>query len=244
MQPNEKKPPSVRVGAFVTCDMLEGDEPSAEYLRSRMRDCLGQPEVTDLISKLTGDAADVSWHSQPGQGRFNLEADLLGRGESTVPLASAFLLLPERGIMRYGQDRAGAELYLHVDLPMHDGVPVKSGITEWAEWFTAALTLPGMLARFLESVGLATSGDPAARFAVQIKARVTAATGLDEVVDFDDLAVLSPRKYSMQFDGWVVADQQGKSAGAASRRFLIELCESTGRTGYESVLAGFDGDAK
>ncbi len=41
----------------------------------------------------------------------------------------------------------------------------------------------------------------------------------------------------MQFGGWAVADQQGKAASAISRRFLTELCESTGRTGYDDILA-------
>ena len=143
--------------------------------------------------------------------------------------------------MRDGKDRAGAELYLHVDLPMKDGAPVRAGLAEWHDRFIAALGLPGLLTRFLESVGLTTSGDPAARFAVQIQARTLATAGLDEIVDFGDLAVLSPRKYSMQFDGWAVADKQGKAAGAISRRFLTELCESTGRTGYEGILADLPG---
>ncbi len=243
MQPGEKKPPSVRVGAFIACVMLEGDEPTAEHLRSRMRDALGQPEVMELISRLTKVGPDVGWHSQPGHGRFSLEADLLARDGSGRPRASALLLLPERGIMRYGQERAGAELYLHINLPMEDGVPVRRGIAEWDDRFTAALAVPVLLARFLEGIGLTTSGDPAARCAVQVEARVTAATGLDEVIDFGNIAVLSPRKYSMQFSGWVVADQEGKTASAISRRFLTELCESTGRTGYESVLAALDGEA-
>ena len=237
MRPSENKPPAVRVGAFVACGPLADDVPTAEQLRSLMRDCLNQPEVMDLIGKLTDVDADAGWHSQPGRGRFNLEADLLGADGNGRVLASALVLLPEQGIMRYGKDRAGAELYLHVDLPTKDCVPVRAGIAEWHDRFTAALAIPGLLARFVERADLTASGDPAARFAVQILAGVTAATGLDEIVDFGDLAVLSPRRYSMQFDGWAVADRQGKAADAISRRFLIELCECTGRTGYEGILA-------
>jgi hypothetical protein len=70
------------------------------------------------------------------------------------------------------------------------------------------MALPGLLSRFLEGVGLVTSGDPAARFAMQVQARSVATIGLDEIVDFGDLDVLSPRKYSVQFDGWAVADER------------------------------------
>ena len=192
---------------------------------------------SDLIGKLVGVDVAAEWHSQPGRGRFNLEADLLGPPGSGKVFASALLLLPERGIMRYGKDRAGAELHLHVDLPMKDSVPVRAGLAEWHDRFIAALGLPGLLSRFLDSVGLAASGDPAAKFAMHLQARGPATIGLDEIVDFGDLAVLSPRRYSVQFDGWAVADEQGKAAGALSRRFLTELCESTGRTGYEGILA-------
>jgi hypothetical protein len=90
----------------------------------------------------------------------------------------------------------------------------------------------------LEGIDLTVRGEPAARCAVQVEARVTEATGLDELIDFGNLAVLSPRRYLMQFSGWAVADQEGKAASAISRRFLTELCESTGRTGYGSVVAG------
>ena len=242
MQSSENQPPAVRVGAFVACGPLADDEPTAEHLRSLMRDCLRQPTVMELIATLTDVDADAAWHSQPGRGRFNLEADLLGAAGTGGILASALLLLPEQGIMRYGKDRAGAELYLHVDLPVKDGVPVRVRLAEWYNRFTAALAVPGLLARFLDGAGLTASGDPATRFAVQIRARATATAGLDEIVDFGDLAVLSPRKYSMQFDGWAIADQQGKAASAISRRFLTELCECTGRTGYEDILAELAGN--
>jgi hypothetical protein len=232
----EDKPPAVRFGVFVACRLLPDDEPTAEHLRSCMRDCLAQPKFMGLIGKLIGVDVAAAWHSQPGRGRFNLEADLVGLPGSGKVFASALLLLPERGVMRDGKDSAGAELYLHVDLPMEDSVPVRAGLAEWHDRFIAALELPGLLSRFLDSVGLAVSGDPAARFAIYLRARGLATIGLDEIVDFGDLAVLQPRRYSVQFDGWAVADEQGKAAGAVSRRFLTELCENTGRTGYEGVL--------
>lgn len=235
--PAESKPPAVRFGVFVACGLLADDEPTAERLRSSMRDCLSQPEVMSLIGKLTNVDAGAEWHSQPGRGRFNLEADLLGPPGTGKVFASALLLLPERGTIPYGKDHAGAELYLHVDLPVKDGEPARAGLAEWHGRLISALGLPGFLSRFLESAGLLTSGDPAPRFAMQFQAGSLAAIGLDEMVDFGDLAVLSPRKYSVQFDGWAVANEQGKAAAAVSRRFLTELCESTGRTGYESVLA-------
>jgi WD domain, G-beta repeat len=241
VQPSENKPPAVRLGVFVSCGPLAGDEPTAEHLRALMRDCLGQPEVMGLISKLTDAGPDASWHSRPGWGRFNLEADLVSPSGNGLVLASALLLLPEQGIKPYGKDHAGAELYLHVDLPVKAGVPAKAGITEWHDRFTVALSIPALLARFLERAGLPTSGTPATRFAMHIQARTTASMGLDEIVDFGNLAVLLPRKYSMQFDGWAVADQQGKTADAISRRFVTELCECTGRTGYEGILAELRG---
>jgi hypothetical protein len=236
-RPGETKAPAVRVGVFVACSPLADDQPTADRLRLLMRDWLGQPELMEFIGKLTGLYPDASWHSQPGRGRFVLEADLVGPSGKDRVLASALLLLPERGVTQYGKDPAGAELYVHVTLPAKDGVPVKAGIAEWHSRFTAALSIPRLLAEFLPSAGLVPAGDPAARFAMQLQARPDAATGLDEIVDFDGLAVLSPRRYAMQFDGWAVADQLGKTAEAVSRRLVTELCECTGRTGYEGVLA-------
>ena len=99
----EKKPPAVRFGVFVACGLLPDDEPTAEQLCSGMRNCLSQPEFMGLIGKLTGIDAAAEWHSRPGRGRFNLEADLLGPPGSGRVFASALLLLPERGIMRYGK---------------------------------------------------------------------------------------------------------------------------------------------
>jgi hypothetical protein len=242
MRSAENSPPSVRFGTFIGCDLLAEDEPTAEQLRSSMRHFLGQPEVMDLIGRLTDFGADAAWHSQPGRGRFNLEADLLASPDGGQVVASAFLLLPEREIMRSGTERAGAELYIHADLPTKDGVPVRAGLAEWHDRFTAAMALPGLLVRFLAGAGLTAGAEPAARIAVQIKARSTAATGVDEVVDFGDLPVLSPRRHSWQFDGWAVADPQGKPADAISIRLLTELCESTGRTGYGKLLSNLNHD--
>lgn len=67
--------------------------------------------------------------------------------------------------------------------------------------------------------------------------RVVNQLGIEEIVNFGDLKILTPRKYSVQFDGWAVADPAGKSAGALSKRFVTELCESVGRTGYGDVVA-------
>jgi hypothetical protein len=241
MRPSGNKPPAMRVGAYIACSPLADDDPTAEHLRSAMRECLRQPDVMRMIGKLTDVGTDSSWHSQPGLGRFNLEADLLSSFAEGRVLASALLLLPEQDI-RGGKSRTVAELYLHVDLPTKGGVPVKVDIAGWHDRFTSSLAIPGALARFLKRVGLATSGNPAVRFGVQLQAGVTAAIGLDEIVDFGDLAFLSPRKYSMQFDGWAVADPRGKAADAISRRFITELCECTGRTGYEGILAELPGE--
>jgi hypothetical protein len=157
-------------------------------------------------------------------------------------LTSALLLIPESENRRYGKDPAGTELYLHVDLPVTGdgptpGIPEHAGLPTWYGRFDAALEVPEVLARFLESIGLTIHDSPAARFAVQIQARVRNQLGIEEVADFGNLQILTPRRYSVQFDGWAVADPEGKLAGAISKRFLAQLCESVGRTGYDTVLA-------
>lgn len=242
MRQYEDKPPAFRTGAFVACGALGEDEPTAEYLRSNMRKFLAQPALLSLIGMFTNIHPAARWDSQPGRGRFNLEADLL-RPVSDTPIASALLLLPESGVRRYGKDQAGAELYLHIDLPMNGGVPVggvpeRAGLAEWHDRFIAALALPGLLGRFLDSIGLTTSDEPAARFAVQIQARVVNQLGIEEVVDFGELPSLSQSRYSVQFDGWAVADPEGRPGPAISKRLLTELCESIGRSGYGPLLDG------
>jgi len=240
LQSSEKLPPSVRVGAFVACAALEGDEPTAEYLRSRMREFLGQPEVMRLIGRLTSVDADADWHSLPGHGRFNLEADLLGRDGVSNPspllncssqnrascatdltegsrTVSAHRSTAERRCAGQAQDRrVGRVVYRRTGGPR------------------IARTVPrGRRYYDVRRTGSSIRGAD--------QSEGNRSNRVDELIDFDGLAVLSPQRYSMQFDGWAVADQQGKTASAVSKRFLTELCESTGRTGYESFLAGLDG---
>ena len=46
-----------------------------------------------LLGKLTDVGVGAEWHSQPGRGRFNLEADLLARPEAegySPPLSCCF----------------------------------------------------------------------------------------------------------------------------------------------------------
>ena len=234
----EDKPPAVRIGAFVACGPLGEEEPVAEELRGLFRGLLAGDPFVALIALLTDIGAEAEWHSQPGRRRFNLEADLRGEDMSQVPVASAMLLLPDPAIGRYGTDRRGAELVLHVDLPLRGGVPVKAGLPKWHERFTYGLALPRELARWLDDLGLRPSGEPAARFAVQVQARTSVPSGMEEIVDTSTLTPLFPPRYSPQFDGSAMAGQDGRTAGGISKQFVREMCEDIGRTGYETILAG------
>jgi hypothetical protein len=160
-----------------------------------------------------------------------------------IPAASALLLMPDSGLSGYGRDPDGAELYLHVNLPVKNsddgsGEPESANLAEWYQRFTSALALPEILAQFLESIGLPVREEPCAKFALQIQGRVVNQLGIEELVDFGDLEALTPLKHSVQFDGWALADPDGKPAGALAKRFLTDLCESVGRTGYDEILAG------
>lgn len=235
----DKKRAAVRVGAFVACEALSSDGLTAEQMRSRMREFLGQARMMTFITTIARLPLVTEWRSQPGRGRFNLEADLMSPDAGDAPLASALLLMPESGIMRYGTEPAGAELYLHIDLPVPDSdqAPERVSLPEWYKRFTVALGVPVALARFLTKGGVKVFNEPQAKFAVQIQGRDLSQVGLEEVVDFDNLEALTPRKYSAQFDGWAIADPIGKQPGALAKQFLSDLCESVGRTGYDAILA-------
>ena len=132
MRQSDDKPAAVRIGTFVACSPLGEDEPTAEYLRAKLRDFLAQPALLSLVGKFTHIEQDARWQYQPGRGRFNLEADLVRLYVGATALASVLLLLPESGVRRYGKDQAGAELYLHIDIPMNGGVPVGVFRSVWA----------------------------------------------------------------------------------------------------------------
>lgn len=236
MRQTQEGPPAVRIGMLVACSPL-GDEPTPEALRSRFRDLLGGDRFMDLIAELTDIRPDTAWKSQPGRGRFYLEADLTGDAPAEVPVASAMLNLPIAGQSFYGRDPKCAELVVHVDLPMKDGEPVIGGLPEWHRRFTRALALPAELARFLEGLGLTTSDDPPVKFAIQVQARPITA-GMTEIVDVSLLRPISGGRMSVQFDGWAVAEANGKTAGAIARSLLREMCEGMGREGYEEILVG------
>jgi PIN like domain len=238
----DEKRAAIRVGAFVACEALSSDGLTAEQMRSRMRQFLSQAKVMAFIANIVRLPLVAEWHSQPGRGRFNLEADLMSPDTGDTPIASALLLMPESGIMRYGTESTGAELYLHIDLPMADSdqapdSPERVGLPGWYERFTAALEIPDALAWFLTGGGLKVFDEPQAKFAVQIQGRGLSQVGLEEVVDFDNLEALMPRKYSARFDGWAIADPIGKRPGVLAKQFLSDLCESVGRTGYDAILA-------
>jgi hypothetical protein len=238
----DQKQPAFRVGAFVACDPLSGDDLTADYLRSQMRDALGQSAILGFIARLTRVHVNAQWQSQPGRGRFTLEADVISPDKPDIPVASALLLMPESGLSAYGRNPDGAELYLHVNLPVKEsddgsGEPVSVSLAEWYQRFTSALALPEILAQFLENIGLAVREEPRAKFALQIQGRVVNQLGIEELVNFGDLGVLTPRKHSVQYDAWALADPEGKPAGALAKRFLTDLCESVGRTGYDEILA-------
>lgn len=238
----DKKVPAFRVGAFVACDVLDSDELTADYLRSQMRSILDQSAVLGLIANFTSFPANAQWRSQPGRGRFSLEADLMSPLAPDAPAASALLLMPEAGLSGLGRNLDGAELYIHINLLMTmnadgTGSPESGSLADWYRRFAIALRVPEILAQFLESIGLPIRDEPNAKFALQIQGRTANQLGIEEVVDFGNLEALTPRKYSAQFDGWAVADTAGKPANSLAKRFLSDLCESVGRTGYDGLLA-------
>jgi hypothetical protein len=207
MRQTEETPPAVRIGMLVACSSL-GDEPTAEELRSRFRTLLSE-SFREMIAELTDVGPDTRWQSQPGRGRFSLEADLTGADPAEVPVASAMLLVPVAGQAFYGRD---------------------------PKCFTMALALPNALARFLEDLGLTTSDDPPVKFTVQVQARPLTAS-MTEIVDVRSLTPISEGRMSVQFDGWAVARADGETAGAISKRFIRQMCEDMGREGYEDILA-------
>jgi hypothetical protein len=235
MRPTEEMPPSVRIGILVTCSPL-GDDPTPEILRSRFRTLLSD-SFCEMIAELTDiGRPEVSWQSQPGRGRFFLEADLTGEDQAEVPVATAMLVLPVTGQSYRGRLRC-AELVLHVDLPMKDGQPVIAEPEEWHRRVTTALGLPGALVQFLEDLGMTTSDDPAVKLVFQVQARPTSA-GMTEIFGVSRLRTMSGGRASGQFDGWAVAVTEGKTAGAVAKSFVRQMCEEIGREGYEEILAG------
>ncbi len=56
--------------------------------------------------------------------------------------------------------------------------------------------------------------------------------------DVSRLTPLAADRTQAQFDGWAVADSDGKTAGAIAKSFLREMCEGEGREGSEEILAG------
>jgi hypothetical protein len=226
----QNKPPAVRVGMFVACSPLGDAEPTKAELQSRFQTLLDGSKPGRLISLLTV-IGSRKWQSRPGSGRFKLESDLRGQDASkVVPAASAVLLLPDG-------DRKGAELILHIDLPMKDGVPVQVSLSTWHQRFAAALAVPAELARYLEDLGL-KANDPATRFAIQVQARTVSPEGMEEIVDTSVFAPISQARFFPQFDGWAVADPNGITASEISKEFLRELCKGMGRTVAEGFLFG------
>jgi hypothetical protein len=231
----EETPPAVRTGMLVACSPL-GDEPTAEVLRSRFRLLLSE-SFRETIAELTDIRPGTRWQSQPGRGRFNLEADLTGDDQGEVPVASALLLVPVAGQSFYGRDPHCAELVVHVDLPVKDGVPLIADLPEWHRRFSMALALPGTLARFLQDLGLTAFDDPPVKFSVQVQARPLTA-GMSEIFDIRHLTPISGGRTSVQFDGWAVADPGGKTAGVVAKSFIRQMCEDMGQEGYEETLTG------
>jgi hypothetical protein len=221
LRQGQNKPPVMRVGAFVACSPLGDKEPTEADLQTRFQALLQGGPVMSLIGLVTYKGA-ARWQSQPEGGRLRLESDLCGQGASAVPVASAMLRLPST-------NGGGAELVLHIDLPMNGSVPVKAKADRWYERFTAALAVPAELTRFLRDLGLTTADDPTVRFAIQVQPRTAVSTGIDEIVDTTLHPALTPATHSPQFHGWAVADPAGYTAKTVSQDFLEELYRAAGR---------------
>jgi hypothetical protein len=234
-RPAGDKPPSVRIGMLVACDPL-GPSLSTSDLRGRFLGFLTSAPVMELIWALTASGGDVSWAPWGGRGRFNLEAVLAADNEDEAPVASALLLLPEKGMARYGRDSRSAEFVLDVEPRNAQGEPAAPvNLAAWHQRFTNALTLPTLLAHFLaHDLGLATADDPPAQAGIWLNTP----RAITELVDVENLAAVKGSMPSNQFMGWALADPAGKTAAATAVDLLTQMCDHTLHLdGYETVLA-------
>jgi hypothetical protein len=239
MRSTDEKPPSVRIGMLVGCDAL-GPTPELTELRSRFRALLASQPIMDLVSRLSVVGSDESWRSLPGSGRWMLEAALMtedqAEDQNHAPVASATMLLPEDGMpARFGTEPRSAELILHIEPRTNEGKPTPpEGLAEWQDRFTQALGLPITFTEFLTNhLGLATSDDPATKFALIMDILGP----LTELVDIGDLKPMPGAQVLNQFTGWAVAEPAGKSVRTTARDLMVQLCQGPlGLDGYESAL--------
>ena len=236
MRPTDDKRPSVRFGTLIACDTL-GPTPELTELRSRFRAFLATQPIMDLVSTLSAVGSDESWRSLAGHGRWMLEAAMMAEDQTHAPVASAMLLLPEAGMpARFGTEASSAELILHIEPRTKEGKPAPPvGLAEWQDRFVQALGLSATLAGFLtDNLGLVTSDDPSAKFALIMDTLGP----LTELVDIGDLKPLPGGQVLNQFTGWAVAEPAGKSPSGTARDLMANLCEGAlgGLDGYESAL--------
>jgi hypothetical protein len=243
MRSTDDKPPSVRIGMLIGCDPL-GPVPELTELRSQFRALLASQPIMDLVSRLSVVDSDESWRSLPGSGRWMLEAALMTEAQAEdqkhAPVASATMLLAEAGMpARFGTEPRSAELILHIEPRTNEGKPpLPVGLAEWQDRFAQALGLLTAFAEFLPNhLGLATSDDPAPKFALIMDTLGP----LTELVDIGDLKPLPGGQVLNQFTGWAVAEPAGKSVTTTARDLMGQLCQGPlGLDGYESALPPAD----
>jgi hypothetical protein len=240
MRPSDDKLPFVRFGTLVGCASV-GPDPGVTELRARLRAFLSSEPVMGLLSTLSAIDSGATWVSLPGHGRWLLEAAMTVADEdqTSAPavVAEARLLLPEADMpARAGTEPNSAELILHIEPRTKEGKPaLPACLAEWQTRFGRMLELPSMLAGFLGlDLGLATSDDPPAKFALVME---TPNGRLTDLVGIGDLKPLPGGQVMNQFMGWAIAEQDGKPTAGTARDLMGQLCEGAlALDGYESAL--------
>lgn len=231
----EDRGPSIKIGVVVGCQQIDTTS-SGSALRANFVGFLNSPAMRELIRSLTHVAADATWTSLAGHGVRTLEAALTvgSNPMEGVPVASA-LFLPPTGEALYGRPGRTATLVLYVEPRTAEGeVRPAAVLAAWHRKITLALAAPGAFADFLsKSLGLSTYSDPRAQFGIWLESHQP----LTAMVDIEDLRTLPGSYLSNQFMGWAYADSDGKSASAAARELLVQMCEySLHLDDFESAL--------
>jgi hypothetical protein len=234
------EPASMRVGALIACEPLGSSPPTPALGQSFLHFMGTSPGVMDLIKSVTHVHSRATWTRWAGNGRMMLEAGLTppraADEEPRTVVAWARLLLPQVVQSGFGRDPRFAELILHLNpQTAGGGPPVPADIRTWHERFTKALSIPAILATFLEdTLELKTSDDPPAQLGIQLKAPHNMA----DLVDFEGLTVLEGSQPSPWYMGWTVADRVGQPTARAASELLRNMFDYTLHVDeYEKVLA-------
>lgn len=224
-RPVERTPPWVRIRAVIACAPL-GETPRWQELRSRFTDFLSQDPIMSLIGELSEIRSEAQWRPRGTYSRSFLEADLTADGQTTAPLASASLALPEAQVP--ARLRPGcAQLTLHVDFihrvppAGHEQMIFKRPLY-WRARFAEALAVPEDLARWLhEQLNLATSDRPPAEFGIMLQD----ASPITSMIDTFGIPALSAPTVQNQFTGWAVADANGQPISKLASQIMLDLSE-------------------